>query len=109
MEITDPEFNQQEFNCYVKMLYQDFPCGGPFHIVLDDGNVETSNIVFCLLHYADWYEGEWATEWEVEWLKEHVDEMSKMSVMLLELNEDDRFTAIERAFKSLTLDKSTNL
>lgn len=28
-------------------LYVDNPCGGPLHIVLDDGNLDDNSILFC--------------------------------------------------------------
>lgn len=81
-------FNQERFNFLLKLLYDKFPCGGPFHIVTDDGNFETTFIVWCLMHYydADIYSVE-----ELEWLKTHENDMSELMEMLLDLPEDDRF------------------
>lgn len=39
----------------VNELYGPEPCGGPLHIILDDGNVRDSDLVFCYrwLHTHD--------------------------------------------------------
>ena len=31
-------------------IYKKYLAGGPLHVVLDDGNYETSYIVWCLVH-----------------------------------------------------------
>ena len=57
-------------------------CGGPLHIVLDDGNLETENIQWCIDHIDD------------EWCK--ASEELKMLCLqcadvMLQLHERDRF------------------
>lgn len=32
----------------IKQIYRKYPTGGALHIVLDDGNVDDSNIIWCL-------------------------------------------------------------
>lgn len=34
-------------------LYTDEPCGGPLHIVTDDGNVRDSDLLFCYRNLCD--------------------------------------------------------
>lgn len=52
----------------------DNGAGGSLHIVLDDGNLETSNVQFCL---------EWAR-------KEHDEDGEALALMLLEMTRTQR-------------------
>lgn len=81
-------FNQKRFNFLLKLLYDKFPWGGPFHIVTDDGNVETTFIVWCLMHY---YDSDIYSADEIEWLKVNENFMRKLMEMLLDLQEDERY------------------
>lgn len=60
-------------------------CGGSLHIVLDDGNLETCHVQFCLDH-----------------AEEHGDEKGvKLAKALLELTEDQRDTIYQSLCRSL--------
>ncbi len=40
--------NRLEVNKLCEEYYKYHPAGGPLHVVLDDGNLTTDNIIFCL-------------------------------------------------------------
>lgn len=82
------EFNQKRFTELLSLLYDKFPYGGPFHIVTDDGNFETTFIVWCLMHY---YDSDIYSTDELEWLKTHENDMRELMEMLLDLPEDERY------------------
>lgn len=81
-------FNQARFSELLRTLYDMFPSGGPFHIVTDDKNLETTHVIWCLMHY---YDHEIYSKEENEWLKAHENDMCKLMEMLLELTEDERY------------------
>lgn len=66
-------------------------CGGPLHIVLDDGNVSDENITFCLKYME-----------EDECRKEHdlfpIDLCRLCATMLLKLDEHDRARIAEHPY-----------
>lgn len=64
----------------LKKIYAKYPTGGPLHIVLDDGNFETSHIVWCLAHIA-----------EDSLLDEDLDMFERIATDLLELPYNKRF------------------
>lgn len=49
----------ERLNALVKVLYEqpNCLCGGPLHILIDDGNVRDCDLVFCYqnLHHAQMY------------------------------------------------------
>ncbi len=58
-------------------------CGGSLHIVLDDGNLETCHVQFCL-----------------DWAEEHGDEKGiELAKALLDLTEDQRDTIYQDLFR----------
>lgn len=74
-------------------LYERHPGGGPLHIVLDDDNVETHHIVWCLTNMAEWAD-EWAPR---NWTAEDEQVCERIACHLLDLPEHERSAAIERA------------
>lgn len=75
----------------IEALYESpgCECGGPCHIVVDDGNVSVDSIGWCLMHLADGKE-DYGENWERA-------EAGSVCVLLglLEIdNEDDRKIAI---------------
>lgn len=69
--------------------------GGPFHVSLSDGNLETRILVYELMHYDN---RENYKEEEKEWLKKHKEDMRVMVTMLLDLKEKERYKVVAKAF-----------
>ena len=67
-------------------FHKRFPRGGFLHIVTDDGNWETEHIIWCLMHWKDYCDGE-----ELKWLEEHEREVIEMCGLILDLTEKQRF------------------
>ena len=66
--------------------HKKFPSGGFLHTVTDDGNWETKNIVWSLMHWQDY-----RTDEEKEWIEKHEEEIIEMCSYMLELTEKQRF------------------
>ena len=56
-------------------------CGGPLHIVLDDGNTEETHIQWCLEHLND-----------SEWSDEMISLCKKLGELMLEMTSTERET-----------------
>lgn len=41
---------KQETIELIRMIYSKYPSGGALHIVLDDGNVDDTDILWCIKH-----------------------------------------------------------
>lgn len=64
----------------IKPYYAANPGGGALHIALDDGNMESGNVVFCL-----------------KWAEENHDKMAvDLALMLLDMSVDERYELYDR-------------